>query len=71
MPLKEILKWMSRATGIGYNWYDPMVQQDVDVKKARDLREKADKLAYDVERLERELRQHGRIRILPPWHNGD
>jgi hypothetical protein len=71
MALQEILVWLSRATGVGYHQYDPLVKSEVDVKKASDLREKADRLAADIERLERELRRNGRIRIFPFGNNGD
>jgi hypothetical protein len=70
MPFREIIVWLSRATGVGYRRYEPLVAKEVDIKKASDLREKADRLAMDIERLERELRKHGRIRIFP-FGNGD
>jgi hypothetical protein len=70
MPLKSIITWLKRATGVGYRRYDPLVGRDVDVEKSARLRERTDKLVRDVDQLERELRKIG-LRIPPFGQHGD
>lgn len=70
MTLNDILIWASRATGIGYRHYPPLVGNEIDPKKAQEFNELADKLVRDVDRLDRELRRIGVRRISPRHTHG-
>lgn len=56
--LKTILTWVSRATGFGYEQFPPL---DPYKERSVDLVRKSDTLVTQVEKLDRELRRHGRL----------
>lgn len=64
MSLDNIIVWLKRATGIGYKRYKPLSETTVSIEKMPNIKEKADRLNRDFDRLERELRRIG-IRIYP------
>jgi hypothetical protein len=70
MTLNDILVWASRATGIGYRAYPPLVGSEIDPQKTKESKEIADKLVRDMEALHRELRRIGTLRISPRRNHG-
>jgi hypothetical protein len=69
--VKNTMIWLSRASGIGYRQYGPLEETDKGIKRAIELRHKADRLARDLEIVERELQRRGRIRVFPSGYNND
>lgn len=59
--LKTAFVWISRATGLGYQPYPPLVGSEVSVDHAIKFKHKTDKLVLDVQRLDRELRRRGQL----------
>ncbi len=53
--------WLSRATGIGYRPYPPIVGGIVPSDYADQLVVKSDEIERQIEMLERELRRRGHL----------
>lgn len=64
MTFRTLLVWLKRATGIGYKHYPVLPDGVVDQKRAKEFNARADKLAHDIEELDKELRRNG-FRIRP------
>ena len=59
-PSKSLVRWIKRATGIGYRKFPPLPTESVvNPRMAEPLRKKSDQIVREVERLEAELRRLG------------
>lgn len=66
-PSRSLVKWIKRATGVGYRKFPPLSQEPiVDPRLADPLKRKSDQVVREVERLEAELRRLG-IRTYHFW----
>lgn len=58
-PLRDVIVWFMRATGIGYKRFPNLVGSEVDPNTGDKLLVKSDQMVEQVEKLERELRKIG------------
>jgi hypothetical protein len=66
-PLKRLIVWLKRATGLGYSKYPPLPDSPpVDPQTGERLKKKSDEVVQEVERLEKELGKLG-IRTNSLW----
>jgi hypothetical protein len=56
---REILIWLSRATGIGYKRFHPLIGNEVDPNIAVKVSADNDRLCRDITRLHQELLKSG------------
>lgn len=57
-PIRLMVVWIKRATGIGYREFPPLNISSENTKK---LRKNSDDLVIQIEQLERDLRRRGQL----------